>query len=166
MPQSGFIRTCAPRRYDFNCMKNAKFLAATLLISGVLSRTKSVAQTKATELNNKPGSICILPNPVEPPTRISPGGEYNPKTLTLRIDKHEPILWPHRQPVLIDGLDLRTNHLAALTSDGKQIQSFRFKFGEDNAGKLCIYYDGYQGVQLGNKNNADWCRVKARTCWR
>src|SRR5882672_8712064 len=96
------------------------------------------------------GTICVLPNSPEPPTRISPGGEYNPSTLTLRIDKQEPIRWPHKQPVLIDGLDLQTNHLVVLTSDGKRIQSFRFKFSEDDDAKLCIYFDGYQGVQLGN----------------
>jgi hypothetical protein len=76
-------------------------------------------------------------------TRISPGGEYNPKTLTLRIAKQEPIRWPHKQPLLIDGLDLQTNHLVLLTSDGKRIQSFRFKFSEDDDARLCIYFDGF-----------------------
>jgi hypothetical protein len=106
-----------------------------------------------TESNNERGSICVLPNSPEPATRISPGGEYNPKTLTLRID--EPIRWPHKKPVLMEGLDLTANHLVVLASDGKPIQSFRFKFSEDDDAKLCIYYDGYQGVQLGNKKNAD-----------
>lgn len=110
------------------------------------------------------GSICVLPNSPEPPARISPGGDYNPKTLTLRIDRQESIRWPHEQPVLIDGLDLQTSHLAVLTSDRKRIQSFRFNFENDDP-RLCIYFDGYQGVQLGNKN-ADWCRVKVRACWR
>jgi hypothetical protein len=116
--------------------------------------------------DHQTGSICVLPNSPEPPTRISPGGEYNPKTLTLRIDKQEAIHWPHKQPVLIDGLDLQTSHLVVLTSDGKRIQSLRFKFAEDDDARLCIYFDGYQGVQLGNNKNADWCRVKVRSCWR
>jgi hypothetical protein len=132
-----------------------------LFISGGLSLpSNSVAQTNPAESNSENGSICVLPNSAEPPTRISPGGEYNPKTLTLRIDKQEPIRWPHKEPVLTDGLDLHTNHLVVLTSDGKRIQSFRFKFSEDDDAKLCIYFDGYQGVQLGNRKNADWCRVK------
>jgi hypothetical protein len=148
-------------------MRNAKTLAAALFISGVLSHpSKSAAQTKPPELHNEHGSICVLPNSPQPPTRISPGGEYNPNTLTLRIDKQEPIRWPHKQPLLIDGVDLPTNHLVVLTSDGKRIQSFRFKFSEGDNAKLCIYFDGYQGVQLGNKKNADWCRVKVRACWR
>ena len=91
---------------------------------------------------------------------------YNPDTLTLRVDKQEPLRWPHKAPVLISGLDLQDNHLVVLTSDGKRIQSFRFKFSKDDDSRLCIYYDGYQGVQLGNTKNADWCRVKTQACWR
>ena len=147
-------------------MRKVRILAA-LFISGVLFLpSNSVAQTKPTESNNEHGSICVLPNSPEPPTRISPGGEYNPKTLTVRIDEQEPIRWPHKQPVLIEGLDLQANHLVVLTSDGKRIQSFRFKFSEHDGTKLCIYFDGYQGVQLGNKKNADWCRVKVPACWQ
>jgi len=33
--------------------------------------------------------------------------------------------------------------MVVLTSDGKRIQSFKFKFSEEHDGKLCIYYDGY-----------------------
>jgi hypothetical protein len=146
---------------------SAAGILAALFISGVLCfPSNSIAQTKPTESNNERGSICVLPNSPEPATRISPGGEYYPKTLTLRIDKHEPIRWPHKKPVLMEGLDLTANHLVVLASDGKRIQSFRFKFSEDDDAKLCIYYDGYQGVQLGNKENADWCRVKVGACWR
>ena len=148
-------------------MKKAGVLRVALFISGVLCIPNNfVAQTKSSESNNERGSICVLPNSPEPPTRISPGGEFNPKTLTLRIDKQEPIRWPHKQPVVIQGLDLQTNHLVVLTSDGKRIRLFRFKFAEDDDAKLCIDFDGYQGVQLGNKKNADWCRVKVRGCWR
>jgi hypothetical protein len=90
---------------------------------------------------------------------------YNPNTLRLRVDHQEALRWPHNAPVLINHLDLQDNHLVVLTSDGKRIQSFRFKFSEGDDARLCIYYDGYQGVQLGNTKNADWCRVKTRACW-
>lgn len=146
-------------------MRDEKGVAAVLFVSAILVvASNSAAQTKPMESHD--GSICVLPNSPEPPTRISPGGEYNPKTLTLRIDGRSPTAWPHKQPVVLDGLDLVTNHLVVLTSDGKRIQSFRFKFAEDDDARLCINYDGYQGVQLGNKKNADWCRVKVQACWR
>lgn len=147
-------------------MSKARILAA-LFISGVLSVASNlVAQTKPMESNNERGSICVLPNSTESPTRISPGGEYNPKTLTLQIDRQRPIRWLHTQPALIEGLDLQANHLVVLSSDGKRIQSFRFKFAQGDEAKMCIAFDGYQGVQLGNKKDADWCRVKVRACWR
>jgi len=119
-------------------MRKTKILTV-LFISAVLSLPSvSVAQTQSTESKNGDGSICVLPNSPEPPTRISPGGDYNPKTLALRIDEHEPILWPHKQPVLIEGLDLQANHLVVLKSDGKRIHSFRFKFSADDDAKLCV----------------------------
>jgi len=67
--------------------------------------------------------------------------------------------------MLVTDLDLQEKHLVVLTSDGKRIQSFRFKFSPDDNTKLCIYFDGYQGVQLGNTTNAFWCRAERRKCW-
>ena len=136
-------------------------LACICILSG-----SSSAQASPTGPKKKSGSICVLPNSPAPPTRISPGGMYNPDTLTLRVDKQEPLHWPRKAPVLINGLDLQDNHLVVLTSDGKRVQSFRFNFSEDDDARLCVYYDGYQGVQLGNTKNAGWCRVKTRACWR
>ena len=138
-----------------------------VVFAGLSFSSNVAAQTPSIEANGKSGIICVLPNSPEPPTRISPGGEYNPDTLTVRIDKGQSIRWPHKEPVLIDGLDLHANHLVVLTSDGKRIQSFRFKFSEDDdARRLCVYFEGYQGVQLGNTKNALWCKVKTRACWR
>ena len=139
-----------------------------LLCSTVLSSPFPAAAQGTTNEATKPqsGSLCVLPNPPEPPTRISPGGYYNPDTLTISVDNGQPIRWPHKEPVRIDCLDLQDNHLVVLTSDGKRIQSFRFKFSGDDNARLCIYFGGYQGVQVGNKKNADWCRVKMRACWR
>jgi hypothetical protein len=107
------------------------------------------AQNKPAE--HRTGSICVLPNSKDPPTRVSPGGEYNPDTLTICIDKLKPIPWPHKTPVLIDDLDLIDRHLVVLTSDGKRIQSFRFNCSEEDDAKSCICFDGYQGVQFGTR---------------
>jgi len=106
------------------------------------------------------GTVCVLPNSSEPPRRFSPGGEYNPATLTVRIDKREPILWPHKKPIRIENLDLKDRHLVVLTSDGKRIQSFWFRFSDYKDLHLCVYFDGYQGVQLGDKQDARWCKCK------
>jgi len=109
---------------------------------------------------HKLGTVCVLPNSPDPPTRISPGGEYNPATLTVRIDKGEPVRWPHKSPVRIKNLSLNERHLVVLTSDGKRIQSLWFRFSDYKDVKLCIYFDGYQGVQLGDNHSALWCQCK------
>jgi hypothetical protein len=92
--------------------------------------------------------------------RFSPGGDYNPKTLLLKIDKRPPIHWPHKEGVKIEGLDLKERHLAVLTSDGKRIQSFWFRFTDYKSTELCVAFDGYQGVQLQELKGALWCKCK------
>ena len=74
------------------------------------------------------GTVCVAPNPSEPPKLVSPGGYYNPATLTIQIDKRQPIKWPHKESVQIGDLDLSERHLIVLTSDGKRIQSFWLRF--------------------------------------
>lgn len=106
------------------------------------------------------GTICVAPNPEEPPTRTSPGGMYNPATLMLKIDKRDPVHWPHKESLKIEALDVGIRHLAVLTSDGKRIQSFWFRFTTYTSTNLCIYFDGYQGVQLQEAKNAPWCKCK------
>lgn len=99
------------------------------------------------------GILYVQPNSPEPPTRVSPGQFYNPATLTLKIDKRAPIAWPHKERVKIDDLDLNVRHLVVVASDGKNIQSFWFRFSEFKTTDLCIGFDGYQGVQLHEKDS-------------
>lgn len=95
-----------------------------------------------------------------PPTRISPGGFYNPATLSVKIDKNPPILWPHKESIKIGDLDINQRHLIVLTSDGKKIQSFWFRFSDYKSTDLCIDFDGYQGVRLQEKKYSPWCKCK------
>jgi hypothetical protein len=106
------------------------------------------------------GTVCVAPNSPNRPKLISPGGSYNPKTLSLKIDKNPPILWPHRESVKIGDLDLSQRHLVVLTSDGKKIQSFWFRFSDYESTDLCIDFDGYQGVRLQERKHSPWCKCK------
>jgi hypothetical protein len=106
------------------------------------------------------GTVCVAPNSSEPPTRFSPGGYYNPATLTIQVDKREPIKWPHKESVQIGDLDLTERHLIVLTSDGKRIQSFWFRFSNYSSNELCVDFDGYQGVRLQEKKASPWCKCK------
>jgi len=136
---------------------------AILLIASFAAssqRQSTPGDTATSDRQGKSGTVCVLPNSSDPPTRISPGGMYNPATLTVRVDKGKPILWPHQQPVRIENLSLEGLHLVVLASDGKRIQSFRFRFSDYKQSKLCLYFDGYQGVQLENGANALWCKCR------
>jgi hypothetical protein len=106
------------------------------------------------------GTMCVLPNSPDPPTRISPGGAYNPTTLKVRIDQGPARSWPHKSPIKIEGLALNERHLLVLTSDGKRIQSLWFRFTDFKDTKVCVYFDGYEGVQLGDKHSALWCKCR------
>jgi hypothetical protein len=106
------------------------------------------------------GTICVAPNSSKPPARISPGGDYNPATLSVKVDNGRLLLWPHKESVIIRDLDLNRRHLVALTSDGKRIQSFWFRFSEYKSNDLCVSFDGYQGVNLQERKRSPWCKCK------
>jgi hypothetical protein len=108
----------------------------------------------------KSGTICVIPNSEKPPERISPGGQYNPATLMLKVDERPAIHWPHKEVFKIEGIDLKGRHLVVLLSDGKRIQSFWFRFTEfKSADHLCISFDGYEGVNL-QPADPPYCRCK------
>lgn len=145
--------------------RTASAFAALLVVATLICPANSVSQKPLIGDASGSGSVCVLPNSPKPPTMISPGGMYNPDTLMVRIDKREAIHWPHKTPTIIFNLDLQGNHLIALTSDGRQIMSARFKFSDYHDAQLCAYFDGYQGIMLGNTSDALWCKVKKRACW-
>jgi len=136
-------------------------LSVVFISLSFLSLAQSPPEDKSAPIGpSDAGTVCVLPNSADPPTRISPGGEYNPATLKLSIDKQTPIAWPHKQPVRIEHLALSGRHLVVVTSDGKRIKSLWFRFSDFRDPKVCIYFDGYQGVQLGDRHSTYWCRCK------
>jgi hypothetical protein len=142
-------------------METTRIAILLTVLSVVAAAQEEQSDRNKASSGNQPefGTVCVLPNSPDPPTRISPGGEYNPATLTVRIDKLEPISWPHKHPVRIENLALNERHLVVLTSDGKRIKSFWFRFSQYNEVKLCLYFDGYQGVDLEGKMFL-WCKCK------
>lgn len=109
----------------------------------------------------EPGAVlCIAPISDHPSKLASPGGMYNPATLSLRIDKREPLRWPHKESFKIEGLDSAARHLIVVISDGKPIQSFWFRFSQFETTTLCMSFDGYQGVQLHDDKDSPQCKCR------
>ena len=94
--------------------RSAAFCLTLITVCASLCSAQSTGQNQA----EKTGSVCVLPNPAERPTRISPGGDYNPDTLKLQIDKRSPISWPHKAPGRIDHLSLNERHLSCSPRTG------------------------------------------------
>jgi hypothetical protein len=140
--------------------RTAILVLGAALACGAAAQAPVQKDSSAVDEKQDVGTICVLPNPEERPSRISPGDQYNPATLTVRIDKGERIPWPHKRAVRIENLSLKGRHLIVLTSDGKQIKSLWFRFSNYREAILCLNFDGYQGVQLGDKRTALWCRCK------
>jgi hypothetical protein len=102
------------------------------------------------------GTVCVAPNSTEAPQRVTPGQNYNPATLSIRMDKGPPLLWPHKQGTKIGDLDINERHLVTVTSHGKRLFSFWFRFSEYKSGDLCLSFDGYEGAQLEERKH--WCK--------
>jgi hypothetical protein len=103
------------------------------------------------------GTVCVGPISPEMPTFALPGGIYSPTTLSVRIDKRQPIIGPHKDCIKISNLDLTKRHLVVVSSDGKPIQSLWFRFFEGSA-YLCLDFDSYDLITLNEKKNAKWCK--------
>ena len=105
------------------------------------------------------GTVCVGPVSPESPTRASPGGFYNPATLTVRIDKEKPIIGPHKDCVKVGDLDLSKSHRVVVSSDGKPIQSLWFRFSEGST-DLCFDFDSYDLITFSEKKYAKWCKCQ------
>jgi hypothetical protein len=108
------------------------------------------------------GTVCVGPVSPERPTIGQMGGFYNPATLTVRIDKGQPIIGPHKECIKIGDLDLSKRHLVVVSSDGKPIQSLWFRFSGGST-DLCLMFDSYDFITLNDlseKKYVPWCRCK------
>ena len=95
------------------------------------------------------GKVCIVPVSSGPKGMASPGGEYNPATLPVRIDTGKLMPWPHRESIPVSDLKLDQRHLI-------QSLGFRFsKYGND----LCLTDDACDLILLRVRKSS-----RARRC--
>jgi hypothetical protein len=109
------------------------------------------------------GTVCVASRGDDPIWKepALANGQINTQGLRLKIDKRPATEWPLRKGLKVE-LDINKRHqLAVLDSDGKQIESLRFSFSEYKSSNLCMFYDGYQGIQLKEASRrTPWCKCK------
>jgi hypothetical protein len=110
------------------------------------------------------GSVCVaarIDDPFIKQPATLPNGEINSHGLKVKVDQHVEE-WPQRNSLKIEGLDTRERHLlVVLDSNGKPIESVRFKFSDYRSSDLCMAYDGYQGIQLRDATRrTPWCKCQ------
>jgi hypothetical protein len=109
----------------------------------------------------EPASVCVAPVPEKADRFSAPGFFCDPKSLTLRIDKQEPMPWPIKGSLKIDAVDASASHRVVVYCGGKPQQSFRFRFSEFKTKDLCLFLnDLYKTVQLAEAEQCPWCKCK------
>jgi hypothetical protein len=110
------------------------------------------------------GTICVAPRAADPfkGQIIPPTGEVSSNGLQVKVDTRPAIPWPQRESLKIEGLDWKERHLlAVVNAQGRPIESLQFRFTTYNSKRLCMFYDGYQGIGLdADGSHSRWCRCK------
>lgn len=110
------------------------------------------------------GTVCVASRKDDPFWKQPPmsNGQVVTRGLRLKVDDRASTEWPVVQSLRIDGLETKRRHLlAVLDSHGKPIESVRFTFSQYKSSNLCMFYDGYQGIQLDEASRrTPWCKCK------
>ena len=104
----------------------------------------------------KTGMLCVIPDP--PGCCALATVSFDLKTLMFRIDNGKKTPWPQKMGFKIEGLSLGEKHLVVVYSDGKPIQSFRFRFTDYKETELCLLFDGYGGPDLRHMSKLCHCK--------
>lgn len=111
------------------------------------------------------GSVCVAARVDDPFWKEEPrlaNGQINTHGLRFSIDKQQSMEWPTTKSLKIAPLDTSKRHLlVVLDSRAKPIESVRFTFSDYKSTNLCMFYDGYQGIQLWEATpRTRWCKCK------
>ena len=123
--------------------------AAVIVLVGLLSALPTSGEPKT-------GMLCVIPDPPGCCERFTV--PFNLKTLMFRIDGGNKTPWPQKVGSKIEGLSLGEKHLVVVYSDGKPIQSFRFRFTDYKETELCLLFDGYGGPDLRSMSRLCGCK--------
>lgn len=129
-------------------MRTAGYAAVVVLIS-LLSVLLTSGQPET-------GTLCVIPDPPGCCDRVTI--PFDLKTLMFRIDNGKTTPWPQKPGLKIEGLSLAAQHIVVVYSEGKPLQSFRFRFSDYKKTELCLLFDGYGGPDLRHMSKLCGCK--------
>jgi hypothetical protein len=108
------------------------------------------------------GSVCVASRADDPWWKVPPPDSTDTRGFKVRIDKRPAEAWPAKKSLNLDDLSLEDRHLlVAIDSSGKPVESIRFRFSDYKSNRLCMTYDGYQGMQLKEATrHTPWCKCR------
>src|ERR1022692_1493505 len=108
------------------------------------------------------GTVCVASRADDPWWKVAPPDSTNTRGFSVRIDDGPVVPWPRVKSLKFGDLDLEKSHLVViLDASGKPVESVRFKFSTFKKADLCMSYDGYQGMQLGDASRrTPWCKCR------
>lgn len=135
---------------------DGRLLRAAVFVGLSLGAAVAGAQTET-------GVVCVASRADDPffKQQVPPTGPVDTRGLRVKIDKRPAAPWPQRESLKIEGLDLKEKHLLAVVdAKGKAVESLWFRFTSFHSHKLCMSYDGYQGIALDDDARCPWCKCK------
>jgi len=126
-----------------------------ILIVGMLCPTVSP--------ESRSGSLCVAPVAEKPMPTGAPGLICASEKLSFAIDSLPKRTWPIKESVKFDALDLSVSHRVVIFCEDKAQQSFKFRYSEFKARKLCLFInDLYKTAQLWEDKQSPWCKCKGK----
>jgi len=151
--------------------KTGRELLRWVTLSALVS-VSAWAQANSNSATPGEGSVCLMA--VTPPgtgekSLANPAGGNLIKQYTVRIDSLPSVLGLPDKGVPLPPLPLGMSHVVRVFGDGKQVESFRFRFEDFSTDELCLVFDDfYVTWKLENCEDAGtWgtCRSRHRLPW-
>jgi hypothetical protein len=143
-----------------------------LAIIGALAQVRAYPQADANATAATQGSLCVMA--VTPPNSgekslANPAGGNLVKQYAVKVDKSPPIPGLPGQGVPVPPLLLGESHVVRVFGDGKQVESFRFRFEDYSTNELCLVFDEFYATWklLNCEDAGTWgaCRPPHRLPW-
>src|SRR5438128_1344845 len=131
------------QHHSYQCLAH-DMRAMRILVAYLLATSLAYSQAVSSEAVT--GSLCVAavqqPKPGEK-FSAEPKGLYRVRVFSIQIDNQPTIRALADRGVLVGPLSLKDKHTIRIFGDGRQVESFRFKFSSYPSSELCLLYERF-----------------------